>query len=143
MPPLHIPVKPSRLVLSLLVGLHAAAVAGIALSGLDVRWKVGLLVLVAASFVIHMRRYVWRRGACAVAEMTLNPNRQWTLQMTDGRLTRAELLRARVFRFLVILEFQTRYGRCSVLVPPDALDRETHRRLRIVLLQSGRGERRG
>ncbi|MBP7712474.1 MAG: hypothetical protein KA217_08435 [Gammaproteobacteria bacterium] len=134
--PLHLTLRASRGLALFLVALHGGAAACVGLASLPsgVRWA-GLLAL-AANLGRHLRRHALRRGAGAVLGITAGSSGDWTLVLANGRGLTARLLPGSLAHpWLVVLHLREGTGRrrWSVPVAPDAVDEDTHRRLRIRL----------
>ena len=134
--PLHLPLRASRGLALFLVALHGVAAACVCLASLPggVRWA-GLLVL-AVNLGRHLRRHVLRRGSRAVVGVAAGSAGDWTLALADGRrVTVDQLPGSLAHPWLVVLHLRERTGgrRWSLPIAPDALDADTHRRLRVRL----------
>ncbi|MGF1545829.1 MAG: protein YgfX [Thiotrichales bacterium] len=134
--PLRIPLEHSRVLIAALVTLHLAALGALLTYPFPRALMFALVAAILVSLAHQWFTRVLRRGDCGVIELRRGAGGEWSLCLGDGRDHRAELLRAQVFRWLVILAFRTRLGRCTVLVAADSVDRDTHRRLRIAVLEA-------
>jgi hypothetical protein len=121
----------------LLLGLaHAAALMPVWLSATPLGLRLGLTAAIAVSLVLGWRRLVLRRGAAAVRWLRWEAGDGWRLR--NGR---DEELRVRlgphsfVSRALVLVDLRRRTGRggYTAVLPWDALDAESFRRLRVLL----------
>ena len=132
--PLHLDMKPSR-VLTLAVGaMHVLAFA-LAVSGPDAAWqRVGLGLLVTGSW-LHLRaRHPLWPNAARITRLVWGRDASWEVGRSD-RVESARLGReAVVTPYLVIVALELESGRRLHLpILPDMLDRDTFRRLRVRL----------
>ncbi|MGF1644084.1 MAG: protein YgfX [Thiotrichales bacterium] len=139
--PLRIPLEVSYGLIAALVIVHLAAMVALLASPFGLAFKSVLIAVIGASGIYQIGRQSGRRGRCAVSELGLSAAGEWSLRLRDGPASAVELKRAQVFRWLVIMVFQTRFGRCTVLVAADSVTPELHRRLRIAALDALRGRR--
>jgi len=90
--------------------------------------------LMVVSLWLYVQRDYLRQGRCSFSELRVQSLEQWQLFNSDNDVQEAQLEHYQVFRFLVILDFRLDSGKyCRVLVPEDAVDKDTHRRLRAAL----------
>ncbi len=123
--------KPSRWLLGWLVAIHGLAVVAVWLAALPSGWRLALLLLVGASAMVSARREWQRRGEMLIPQ-TLT---RWRVGAINQQGVEAELLDARVFRHVVMLRFRIdgRWWPRTIVVASDAVDADTHRRLRAAL----------
>lgn len=131
--PLRIKLRRSRLLTGFILTTHGGAVVLLLIS-LPI-WA-GLLLStgVIASLVLTLNRHVLMRGPQAFTELNWDSEGNWTLIDLDGKTHRARLLGSTyVYVSLVILNFEVNRRNRSVILLPDAIDKETLRRLRVRL----------
>lgn len=123
--------SPSRFLLILTLLLHGAAAAAVLLSGLPLLLKTcllpGVLLLAALSC-----RDGGRRAATVLRERSTD----WWLE-AEGHAAPVELVQARVWRYLVVMDFrgerQGRAWRQRLVILPDTVSTDDFRRLRVSL----------
>jgi hypothetical protein len=131
--PLYLDPKPSRRLISVLFALHCGAVVVLlSLNGWQIAVLVILCILSLAGFI---QTHVLRRGRFAVRRLVWNTDGSWTLLLSSHEYHGARLLPSSyIHPELVILNFRIdRWCARSVVLAKDALDGETHRRLRVRL----------
>jgi len=117
-------------------------VALLVLLPLPLAWwiKALLAAAVMAQGIVIWRRHVSMNAPKAVKRLVWRTDNLWELFTADGITHEARLLPAAyVHPWLVVLRFITEdKRRCAVILPPDSLDTDSHRRLRVQLrLRSG------
>ena len=132
LPPVLV-LRPSRALLVWVVVIHLLALlaVGVTPGPASARAVLSGVIVVALAWSL---RCELRRGGDRLTPLTLTKWRLRTIRGTED----AELVDARVFRRLVILRF--RIGdrrRRFVTVAADAVDEETHRKLRAALTTGG------
>lgn len=134
-PPLRLECRSSRWLVSAVAGVHGGAL--LALVPLPLAWWLKLLLMagVVAQGVITWRRHVTFSSSRSVKRLVWTAENRWELCDAAGSCREARLLPAAyVHPFLVILRFATEdKRRCAVILPPDSIDPDTHRRLRVQL----------
>jgi len=104
-------------------------------------WMKSLLAAgIVVQWIITWRRHVTFSASRSVKRLVWMVENRWELCDAAGACREARLLPAAyVHPFLVILRFATEdKRRCAVILPPDSIDPDTHRRLRVRLrLQRG------
>jgi toxin CptA len=133
--PLSLTIRPSRLLAGLLCFVHGGA--ALCLPPLDVpAWiKVLLGILVALSFIVTIRRALLL-DANAIVGLVWDVEDNWTLISAAGNALNARLEPGSyVHPWLMVLNFYTdaKWRNTAVVLFPDALDAQTHRRLRVRL----------
>jgi len=139
-----------RLVIGL-VAAHGAALAVVIFTPtLSIHLKALLALLILVGLADALRTHVLRLGRVAVRSALHLGAGEWELQLGDGTGASARLARSVVLPALVVMRFSLGRGRRrSLVIPRDALPRDAHRRLRVLLLaqagtktgdQSERGE---
>ncbi len=134
--PLRLELRASRRLALFLLATHAGAAACLLVAHLP-PWAQGVGVLtVAFSLVRELRRHVLRRHPRSVVRLLAGTDGEWILGLADGSAVTAERLPgALVYPSLVVLHLRTEdpRRRWSIPVAGDALDAESHRRLRVRL----------
>lgn len=131
--PLHLKPRRSRLLAGFILATHGGAIV-LLLVSLPL-WA-GLLLSagVVASLVTTLNRHVLMRGPNAFVELNWDSAGNWSLLDRDGKTHRAHLLRSSyLYVNLVILNFEVNRRNRSIILLPDAIDRDTLRRLRVRL----------
>jgi len=133
--PLRLERRPSRYLLSALLTVHGMAL--LVLMPLPVVWwiKALLALAVLAQGIVSWRRQLAFGPAAAVQRLVWSGGSRWELFNRDGAGRRARLLPGSyIHPRLVILRFLTEdRHKCSVVLPCDSLDPDSHRRLRVQL----------
>ena len=113
------------------------AVALLILLPLTLVWwiKLPALGLVLLQWTVTWRRFITFTAPLAVRRLVWTAENRWELYHTDGVTREASLLPSTYINpWLVILHFVTDdERRCAVILPCDALDSDSHRRLRAQL----------
>jgi toxin CptA len=127
--------KPSRFLFTLLLLLHAGAVA--------ITWwmtPVALALLITmgclASWWSTMQRHVSRKTAKAIVKLWPTQDSKWELESYSGKIYSGELGNGSVrSKWFVLLNFKIPHKRFQlpVLIWRDALDTDSFRRLRVLL----------
>lgn len=121
--------SPSRFLLALTVLLHLAAAGALLSSGLPYPLKGLLLLCLLVSGLLSCRD--GRRGAVLRERAS-----DWWLE-TAERAGAVELVQARVWRYLVVMDFrgdaEGRAWRPRLVIFPDAVAADEFRRLRVSL----------
>lgn len=123
----------SRLLTGFILTTHGGALV---LSLISLPLWAGLLLSagVMTSLVHTLNRHVLLRGPNAFVELNWDGEGNWTLLDRDGKTHRARLLRSTYLHVsLVILNFEVNRRNHSVILLPDAIDKDTLRRLRVRL----------
>jgi len=126
-----ITLKPSRWLIISIITLYSLSACVIAALQTTTLIRLLLLLIVIVSLMWH-----WRNaGRCTVIQLfPETTERQWVLVSKTAKHTDADLTGSLVYRYLVILYFQLENGgRCTILIPSDSIDEESHRRLRALL----------
>ena len=137
--PLRLDYRPSRYLMLAVAGVHAAALLvllPLPLAGW-IKWLVAAAVVVQGAVI--WRRHVSLSAPAAVKRLIWAGDNRWELFSADGGSREARLLPAAyIHPWLVILRFITEdKRRCAVILPPDSLDPDSHRRLRVQLRLHG------
>ena len=132
LPPVLV-LRPSRVLLVWVVVIHLLALLAVGVTPEPASARAILSGVIVVTLAWSLRCEL-RRGGDRLTPLTLTKWRLRTIRGTED----AELVDARVFRRLVILRF--RIGdrrRRFVTVAADAVDEETHRKLRAALTTGG------
>jgi len=129
----------SRALVAALVVTHGAALAMSMLAPLGAGGRALLGALVLLGLGDALRVHVLRRGRAAVRSARWLGGADWELQLGDGGRCEARLAPAcLVLPRLVVLRFALgRWRRRTLIVPVDALDADTHRHLRALVMRTG------
>jgi hypothetical protein len=130
-PPLLVRPRPSRLLSIFLFTVHALGVAVVLAVPLSSCWRLTLAAWVVLGGAWGALTHVWPKAPWAVREARLGEN-GWQLILGSGAKVAARLGPATfVGSRLVILNFRAAaWRRYALVLLPDGLDGETHRRLR-------------
>jgi len=136
-PPIHLHIRPSRLLGLLVLTIHAAALT--VLPALAGPWWGQLLLSLAVvgSLIQNLRRHVFLRSPLSIIQLVWERGGDWTLMQRDGVVQAAKLLPSTfVHHHLMILNFrgEQRWQWPSVVLFDDAAGRESLRQLRVRLL---------
>jgi len=116
-------------------GVHGTAL--LVLLPLPLMWWIKALMAaaVAVQGIVIWRRHVSLSAPSAVKRLVWAGENRWELFGADGASREVRLLPAAyVHPWLVILRFTTEdKRRCAVILPPDSLYPDSHRRLRMQL----------
>jgi len=122
---------PSRIFLTLILLLHLAAIMALVQAGLPVVWRAPVFFLVLLSGVMSLRQEK-KAGHVLLREQSTS----WWLAAGERQAT-ASLQHARVWRYLVVMDFLCRQDRKvwrkRVVVFPDSVPADSFRRLRVRL----------
>jgi len=125
---------PSRWLLIWTGALHLITAIVLFLVPLTTLLKTFGYLIIAGNLWFYFRYDYQRHGRCSFFELRPQNLKHWHLIKSNGSEIKAELHQHQVFRFLVILHFILDSGkRCLVLIPEDALDKDSHRQLRAAL----------
>lgn len=131
--PLHLELRPSRILAALLLMAHGGALVLLVLLPLAWWWRMLLAVALLWSLWRSFNRHALRRGESAITRLVWESDDTWLLKRADGKEQRAHLKPGSyVGPGLVILHFgggRFEWPRCVVLLP-DAADAESLRKLR-------------
>ena len=131
--PLRINRRRSRLLAGFILTTHGGAVV-LLLVSLPVWAGVLLSAGVMTSLVYTLNRHVLLRGPTAYVDLNWDSEGNWTLLDRGGKAHQARLLRSScLYVSLVILNFEVERRNHSVILLPDAIDKDTLRRLRVRL----------
>jgi toxin CptA len=133
---LRLDLRPSRGLALFLAATHSGAALCLLVASVP-PWAsaCGLLAL-SLSLVRELRRHVLRRHPRAVVRLLAGTEGEWTLGLADGTTVAAERLPGTVVHpWLVVLHLRSNgpRRRWSVPIAADALDPDSHRRLRVRL----------
>ena len=138
-PPLRLEYRPSSHLILILLGVHGTALAMLPPLSLDTMMKWPVAAAIIWQLIVTWRRHVTLAAPRAVRRLVWEGDGKWVLCSTNGENHEAKLLPlSYVHSWLVVLRFVTDDKRyCTVILPPDALDPDSHRRLRARLRLSG------
>jgi len=138
-PILRLERRPSPSLMIVLVVVHGAALLVLWPLPLSIWIKALLAMAILVQAMITWRHHVNMRAPTAVKRLVWGNDDQWELFPSGGGSCSAQLLPASyVHPLLVILRFMTEdKRRCAVIVPPDGLGPDDHRRLRVRLRLTG------
>ena len=128
----------SRLLACWLISLHLLGLLVLWQLQLHLLLKVALSLFLLAYFIWQVRHHLLRNTRSAIREVLLDADGTWRLILNKGTKIEGELLpESFVKPWLVVLNFRTGswFSTSSMLLPPDSLDPDVARRLRIHLLQ--------
>lgn len=132
--PLRIRPRPSLRLASFLVLAHGGTLLLLWTLAVATGLKLAVAALVLLDMLHGWRRHVRRSGAGVVDEVILQTGGQWLLQFPGREPLPAGLLPdSYVHPWLIVLRFRHRDGCCSLVLLPDMIDRDCHRRLRVRL----------
>jgi hypothetical protein len=125
-----------------LLATHGTALAVAAAIPLDWYWRVGLAVAVLASLINAMAVQVLFLAPSALREATWKSDGAWILTLVSGEQIEARLLPSTIVTSrLVVLNFRRgRWRSRTMVLPPDTLDANLLRRLRVRLRLYGAEE---
>ncbi|MCB1874538.1 MAG: hypothetical protein KDH88_01030 [Chromatiales bacterium] len=137
--PLHLEPRPSVWLEHALILAHGLAVLSLALIEGHPPWIWPLSALIILGGVHLVRKHARLLHPASLVGLVWDAGGEWILRRRDGQEFKAcllgdSLLTAR----LVILNFsRSRWRRVSLVIPPDRLDKESFRRLRVRLRIEG------
>ncbi len=140
--PLHLELRPSRLLQALLLAVHGGAL--VAALFVPLPWPLRLLVALAllVSLRYSVARWASLSARRAVVALLRDELGEWHATLAGGGELSLRLLPdSYVSGWLVVLNFSGGTRRAlPVVILPDMLDRESLRRLRARLRMEGTGE---
>lgn len=127
--------RPSRLKRSILIVFYLLAVVALRQAVLPLHWQ--LTAFAAWCLLLGLELASWRRDhRISIMQERIG---DWWLADSQGGTARMRLMRAMVWRYLVVLDFQAleKNGprRQRVVLFPDSVSADDFRRLRVRLLQ--------
>lgn len=133
--------KSSRLLFIWLLLIHGGAI--MILFCLPLAWWFTGILLSGCllSLYYNIRVHAWRNHKTTINKFWRTETNQWQLQDNHGAIYPAELRKDHLrTRYWVLLNFQRSkpHARKSLLIPRDALDVESFRRIRVHLWQQRR-----
>lgn len=134
-PLLILNLKPSRLLISAIGACHLLALISLYCCRLPSAWiTVALGIGICASCTFNLSRYGNRHSRWFIRQIHQTTDGNWTLHTATGTAYTARLLASYRHPACMILRFSgTGLAPRSVIIPPDAADREAVRRLRVYL----------
>ena len=129
--------RPSRGLLCGILIMAVLASVAIALCGLGMAWKLGLVALAAAYMGWALRKFLYR----PFVRIVWHSAGHWRLHDAHGREQVGEFVRAVVLGVLTVLVLKTAATRAVAFVLlPDNCDAETQRKLRVRLARANSRE---
>lgn len=137
--PLTLDLVPSRGLIVALVGGHLLVFSSLLVVDLGLFLKVALTVGIAGSLLVNGLRYGVASSRWFVERLGCSAAGEWTLGTADGRLRIVQLRGSYVHPQLVILNFRGEHWwqASSLVIPADATDADSLRRLRVRLRTGG------
>lgn len=138
--PLRLEPKASRILISLLIAGHLGAIAILFPLDLSVSIKAVVAVILLVSLVIALSKQPGRVGEKGVQTLVWQADGDWLLETVGGEQLKASLHESTyVHPWLVVLNFrqEDKPGMLSFTLPPDSLDAEIFRELRVRLKVAG------
>lgn len=126
----------SRLTRYFLILVHALSFIVLFSLPLAPGWKYGLSVLCLLNLVDSWRQYVCLKGRKAVIQLSQRHAHFWQLETAEGERFLARLAGESICTpWLVVLNFRQpkQWFATSVVIPRDAMDADSFRRLRVRL----------
>ncbi len=126
----------SRTLAGILVSAHAASALLLGLTGLPWMGKIAALPVFLASLALSLRRHAWRLSPSAVVGVRLDPECRTVFRRLDGKTLEGTLLGSSfVSPWLTVLNLRPegRWRTVSLVILPDAVEREAFRQLRVLL----------
>lgn len=133
---LEMNVASSRALVGILVSAHAASALLLGLTGLPWMGKLAALPVFLASLALSLRRHAWRLSPSAVVGLRLEQECRAAFRRLDGETLEGPLLGSSfVSPWLTVLKIRPDGRRLAVslVILPDAVEREAFRRLRVLL----------
>jgi len=129
--PLDLSVRPSRLIATLLVGMHLTAIVLCAGLPVSVEYRAALLLAILSAFFWNLWSYAQRTPR----RLHWSPELGWTLVDRKGKSIEVKLLpEAYLSSWLVIAYFKDERGkRRTVMLANDSARPDGLRRLRVLL----------
>ncbi len=130
--PFRVTLKPSLLLLAMLLFMHGGALIWLITFVLPLWLKLVVAVLISVSLVLQLRRYLLFKGDRAVTGVLWDGGGEWQLQRTVGETINAQLLGSSfVTPFLIVLNFKIESSRrmLPVVILSDSIDSTSFRRL--------------
>ena len=138
------PLRPSRLLATVLVLAHAAAVATVFPLQIPLEWKAALLVAIATSLVRSLRRDALLRSPHAIVELEVSNRERASMRTRSGEWRSARILGTScVTSVLTTLNLRVEGFRTTrhVLLVGDNVDPEDFRKIRVLLRWARADER--
>jgi toxin CptA len=135
-----IAIGPSRHVAAFVMALASSAMACVLMSGLDGRLALAACAALAIAAVISLRRDALREGRGSVRRLVVDVDGRIEATGSEGAtLTGRVSAGSLVAPWLTVVRWRPEGARLArtVLVPPDAVDPDAFRRLRVLLRWGG------
>ena len=133
---LKINLRPSRILVAILVFAHAAAIAMVVLAGLPLWLALVAIAALVASLVYDVWQTALLRAQDAVRALEITADDKFSIQTRRGERLECEVLGSTyVTFFLTILNLKALNsgGNKRAVILPDSLDAEDFRKLRVWL----------
>ena len=133
---LKINLRPSRILVAILVFAHAAAIAMVVLAGLPLWLALVAIAALVASLVYAVWQTALLRAQDAVRALEITADDKFSIQTRRGERLECEVLGSTyVTFFLTILNLKALNsgGNKRAVILPDSLDAEDFRKLRVWL----------
>ncbi|MGB1311003.1 MAG: protein YgfX [Leucothrix sp.] len=127
---------PSSLTTLLMILVPLCFIAGVVLWYTPIHWGFLLAVVLVDIAVAYyfVRLHYWQNVKLSVLEINQDAQGQWSILTNttkdDWQLVTL-LPTSFISTFLIVLNFQSKKRRYSVILPADSLDKDTFRRLRV------------
>ncbi len=133
--PLHLELKPSRLLLALLCFMYGGAALVLLIIPIPVWFSVFLIFLVALDLYLQINLHVLMRSKKSVVRLIWLESHQWKIFDCNGECVEGALIgQSYLHTGLVVLRFKTiTKKRRAVIVFIDSMASESHRKLRVRL----------
>ena len=133
--PLRFELRPSWIAASILMVVHASAIASVFILPVSILVKLIIVVLVLLSLWRNLNQVLLKQRA-AIRQFIWGADDDWTLIAGDGQKKIAKILPSSYVQpWMTVLNFDVghRFRPYSVVLLPDAIDPEMFRRLRVRL----------
>ncbi len=130
--PFRVTLKPSLLLLAMLLFMHGGALIWLITFVLPLWLKLVVAVVISASLALQLRRYLLFKGSRAVTGLIWDGGDEWQLQRAEGEALNAQLLGSSfVNPFLIVLNFKIESSRrmLPLVIMTDSIDSTSFRRL--------------
>ena len=136
-PPIHLRMRPSRVLGLMVLTIHAAALTVVPALVVPFLGKLLLSLAVVGSLIQNLRRHVFLLSPMSIIQMVWQRSGEWSLMQRNGDVIEASLLPSTfVHHHLIVLNFRLDHPwqRPSVVLFDDAASAGTLRQLRVRLL---------
>ena len=136
--PLQLELRPSSILLSILIATHLTAGLGAVLIPVaDFLKAFVFIVLTINAFYLH-RHFIQMRFPHSLRSIDWNLNSGWSFSLSNGEVQSTNLCQPLFISSTILaISFSSgNYRKHAVILAPDSLSRDEHRRLRVRLLAS-------